>query len=166
MTFLPETTIGNWSLTWNRLEGPVTEKNWNFWEPEGKNGGLDARTGKKVRSSDGSSLGKNGGSGVEASSRRRRLYISAFTIGMGYLIGGLIPLFPYFFIPHAQTALVYSCIVTGVVLLIFGAIKALQVTGASNSAYGIVWGAVSTLLVGGIAAGAAFGIVRALEGEQ
>ncbi|THU93177.1 hypothetical protein K435DRAFT_840370 [Dendrothele bispora CBS 962.96] len=54
----------------------------------------------------------------------RRLYISAFTIGMGYLIGGLIPLFPYFFIPHAQTALVYSCIVTGVVLLIFGAIKA------------------------------------------
>lgn len=27
----------------------------------------------------------------------RRLYISAFTIGMGYLLGGLIPLFPYFF---------------------------------------------------------------------
>ncbi|KAK7449224.1 Protein ccc1 [Stygiomarasmius scandens] len=95
----------------------------------------------------------------------RRLYISAFTIGMGYLIGGLIPLFPYFFISHAQTALIYSCIVTGAVLLIFGAIKA-QVTGASNSAYGIVWGAVSTLLVGGIAAGAAFGIVRALEGQE
>ncbi|THU89392.1 hypothetical protein K435DRAFT_821422 [Dendrothele bispora CBS 962.96] len=41
-----------------------------------------------------------------------------------------------------------------------------QLTGASNSAYGIVWGAVSTLLVGGIAVGGAFGIVRALEGEQ
>lgn len=27
----------------------------------------------------------------------RRLYISAFTIGMGYLLGGFIPLFPYFF---------------------------------------------------------------------
>ena len=27
----------------------------------------------------------------------RRLYISAFTIGMGYLLGGLIPLLPYFF---------------------------------------------------------------------
>ena len=27
----------------------------------------------------------------------RRLYMSAFTIGMGYLVGGLIPLLPYFF---------------------------------------------------------------------
>lgn len=27
----------------------------------------------------------------------RRLYISAFTIGMGYLLGGFIPLLPYFF---------------------------------------------------------------------
>lgn len=27
----------------------------------------------------------------------RRLYVSAFTIGMGYLVGGLIPLLPYFF---------------------------------------------------------------------
>ncbi|KAE9403779.1 membrane fraction protein [Gymnopus androsaceus JB14] len=93
----------------------------------------------------------------------KRLYISAFTIGMGYLIGGLIPLFPYFFIGHAQTALMYSCILTGIVLLIFGAVKA-QVTGASGGAGGIVWGAVTTLLVGGVAAGAAFGIVRALEG--
>ncbi|KAF5330082.1 hypothetical protein D9758_015995 [Tetrapyrgos nigripes] len=52
-----------------------------------------------------------------------RLYISVFTIGLGYLIGGLIPLFPYFFIPQASTALVYSCVVTGVVLLVFDAIK-------------------------------------------
>ncbi|KAI3613171.1 membrane fraction protein [Moniliophthora roreri] len=95
----------------------------------------------------------------------RRLYISAFTIGMGYLIGGLIPLLPYFLIPNAQVALMYSCIVTGLVLLIFGAIKA-QVTGASNNLGGIVWGAVSTLLVGGLAAGAAFGIVKALEGQE
>ena len=27
----------------------------------------------------------------------RRMYVSAFTIGMGYLLGGLIPLLPYFF---------------------------------------------------------------------
>jgi vacuolar iron transporter family protein len=80
-------------------------------------------------------------------------------------MGGFIPLFPYFFITHAQTALIYSCVVTGVVLLVFGAIKS-QVMGASNSVYGIVWGAVSTLLVGGLAAGAAFGIVRALEGQE
>lgn len=93
----------------------------------------------------------------------RRMYVSAFTIGMGYLIGGLIPLLPYFFIPRAQVALIYSCIVTGIVLLVFGAIKA-RVTGASQSPAGYVRGAFSTLMVGGIAAVAAFGIVRALEG--
>lgn len=81
---------------------------------------------------------------------------------MGYLIGGLIPLLPYFFIDRAQVALIYSCIVTGVVLLVFGAIKA-QVTGASGGMGGIIWGACTTLLVGGVAAGAAFAIVRALE---
>ncbi|KAG5644835.1 hypothetical protein DXG03_007561 [Asterophora parasitica] len=93
----------------------------------------------------------------------RRLYISAFTIGMGYLVGGLIPLLPYFFIPRAHVALIYSSIVTGIILLIFGAVKA-HVTGAGVGPAGYVWGAVSTLLVGGVAAGAAFGIVRVLEG--
>lgn len=90
------------------------------------------------------------------------MYISAFTIGMGYLIGGLIPLLPYFFIPRAHVALIYSCIVTGVVLLVFGAVKS-HVTGAGMGAKGYVYGAFSTLLVGGVAAGAAFGIVKALE---
>ncbi|KAF8874828.1 Ccc1 family [Infundibulicybe gibba] len=92
-----------------------------------------------------------------------RLYISAFTIGMGYLLGGLIPLLPYFFIPHAHTALFYSSLVTGLVLLMFGAVKS-RVTGAGAGFRGYVWGAVSTLMVGGVAAGAAFGIVKALEG--
>jgi len=93
----------------------------------------------------------------------RRMYVSAFTIGMGYFIGGLIPLTPYFFIPRAQVALIYSCVVTGIVLLVFGAVKA-RVTGASQSPAGYVWGAFSTLMVGGIAAAAAFAIVKALEG--
>jgi len=93
----------------------------------------------------------------------KRLYISAFTIGAGYLIGGIIPLIPYFFIPRAHVALVYSAIITGIVLLVFGAVKA-RVTGAGVGAGGYVWGAVSTLLVGGVAAAAAFGIVKALEG--
>lgn len=98
----------------------------------------------------------------------RRLYMSAFTIGLGYLVGGLIPLIPYFFIPQAFTALMYSCVLTGTVLLIFGAVKA-RVTGAAGSNAGglrsYVWGAVSTLMVGGAAAGAAFAIVAVLEGK-
>jgi VIT1/CCC1 family predicted Fe2+/Mn2+ transporter len=103
------------------------------------------------------------GEGLEDISLRR-CYVSAFTIGMGYLLGGIIPLFPYFFIARAHVALLYSCILTGIVLLIFGAIKA-RVTGAAGKGFiGYLWGAVSTLFVGGVAAGAAFGIVALMEG--
>lgn len=58
----------------------------------------------------------------------------------------------------------YSCILTGAVLLIFGAVKA-RVTGAAGRGCGgYVYGAVSTLLVGGAAAAAAYGLVKAVEG--
>jgi VIT1/CCC1 family predicted Fe2+/Mn2+ transporter len=80
------------------------------------------------------------------------MYISAFTIGFGYLLGGFIPLLPYFFITKASLALIYSCVVTGIVLLLFGAIKA-RITGAGNTIGAIIWGSLTTLLVGGIAAG-------------
>ncbi|KAG1737560.1 VIT family-domain-containing protein [Suillus paluster] len=92
----------------------------------------------------------------------RRLYISAFTIGMGYLLGGIVPLLPYFFITQVIEALKYSCILTGIVLLIFGAFKA-RVTGAARSVWGYIWGAVSTMAVGGAAAAAAYGLVAAVE---
>ncbi|KAI6040351.1 VIT family-domain-containing protein [Pisolithus marmoratus] len=94
----------------------------------------------------------------------RRLYLSAMTLGLGYLIGGIIPLIPYFFISRAHVALLYSCILTGVVLLVFGAIKA-RVTGAGNDTAGYVRGAVSTLMVGGAAAAAAYGVVVLFEGD-
>lgn len=101
------------------------------------------------------------GEGMEEISKRR-VYISAVTIGLGYLVGGIIPLIPYFFVPEAHVALVYSCIVTGIVLLIFGAVKA-RVTGAGQGAGGYIWGAVSTLFVGGTAAAAAYALVAWLE---
>jgi len=96
----------------------------------------------------------------------KRMYMSAFTIGLGYLVGGLIPLLPYFFIQQAFKALIYSCVLTGTVLLVFGVVKA-RVTGAATAEGGVrsyIWGAFSTLMVGGAAAGAAYGIVAALEG--
>ena len=118
------------------------------------------------------------------------MYISAFTIGMGYLIGGLVPLMPYFFIEKATTALIYSSVsnaylsdsrtlsevwltcvflliqvVTGIVLLVFGGIKQ-HFTGAAGGFTGYLRGAVSTLCVGGAAAGGAFAIVRALESSN
>lgn len=59
------------------------------------------------------------------------MYASAFTIGMGYLLGGLIPLLPYFFTPKASTGLLWSCIVTAFVLLVFGAVKT-HITGGTG----------------------------------
>ncbi|EJD43141.1 DUF125-domain-containing protein [Auricularia subglabra TFB-10046 SS5] len=102
------------------------------------------------------------GEGIEEVPNRR-MYASAFTIGMGYLLGGLIPLLPYFFTPKAATGLLYSCLLTAAVLLVFGAVKT-HVTGGTGGFKGYAWGAVSTLAVGGTAAGAAWGVVKALEG--
>ena len=81
---------------------------------------------------------------------------------MGYLVGGVVPLIPYFFIRTAHIALIYSSVITGIVLLIFGAVKARITGAASKGVGGYVWGAVSTLAVGGAAAAAAYGIVALL----
>ena len=45
---------------------------------------------------------------------------SAIPIGAGYFIGGLIVTLPYFFLPDPLTALVYSAIITLVVLFAAG----------------------------------------------
>jgi vacuolar iron transporter family protein len=93
-----------------------------------------------------------------------RLYLSAFTIGMNYLVGGTI-LNPYFFIPKAHITLIYSFVLTGIVLLIFGAVKA-RVTGAAGKGAGrYIWGAVCTLAVSGAAAAATYGIFALLEAK-
>lgn len=102
------------------------------------------------------------GSGLEPVAESR-LYISALTIGLSYFLGGAIPLLPYVFIPNAQRALAVSVAVTGFILLVFGVIKQ-RVTGGEGGIKGYAWGAVSTLAVGGIAAGASWLLVSLLEG--
>ena len=75
--------------------------------------------------------------------------------------GGLLPMIPYFIWIHdVQEALQYSIGITGAVLLAFGAVKA-KITGARNR--DVVIGAAETLLVGGLAAASAYGIVRAVN---
>ena len=80
----------------------------------------------------------------------RRAPISAVTIGLSYIVGGLIPLIPYILLPTVKQALPVSVLSTGLALLVFGAVKG-RMTGA-----GMLKSSVQTLLVGGIAAGAAF----------
>jgi VIT1/CCC1 family predicted Fe2+/Mn2+ transporter len=80
----------------------------------------------------------------------KRAPISALTIAVSYIIGGLIPLAPYIFGAELHRALIYSVVLTGVALAIFGAVKG-KLTGIS-----MVKSAAQTTLVGGVAATAAF----------
>lgn len=84
----------------------------------------------------------------------RRAFTSALAIAIAYIVGGLIPLSPYFVFPSAQVALPVSVIMTLIALLIFGYFKG-KFTGAAPVA-----SAIKTMLVGGIAAGVAFAIAK------
>ncbi|GAA5982614.1 hypothetical protein JCM5350_002120 [Sporobolomyces pararoseus] len=104
------------------------------------------------------------GEGLEETTDAR-LFISAITIGLSYFLGGLVPLVPYFFIPTAGEGLVWSAGITAIVLLVFGAFKT-YFTGAAIGISGYAYGSITTLLVGGAAAAASFGVIRALEGQN
>jgi VIT1/CCC1 family predicted Fe2+/Mn2+ transporter len=79
---------------------------------------------------------------------------SAVTIALSYAVGGLIPLSAYLFLADAHRALGVSVAVTLASLLVFGGVKG-RFTGASMVRSGL-----QTVLIGGLAAAAAFGIAR------
>lgn len=79
---------------------------------------------------------------------------SAFTIGGSYMAGGLLPLLPYFFIDTPIQALFYSSGLTLLCLFVFGYVKS-KVTGQPP-----VGGAFKVMLIGALAAAAAFGVAR------
>jgi len=87
----------------------------------------------------------------------KRAITSAVTIAGAYIAGGLIPLSPYILLPDARTALRLSVLVTLAALLIFGYVKS-RFTGTKS-----LRGALQTMLIGGLAAAAAFGIARAIS---
>lgn len=87
----------------------------------------------------------------------RRAFISAFTIAISYIIGGMIPLFPYVLFSDSHIALVISASVTLLALFIFGVAKG-YFTGVSTLKSGL-----QTVLVGGVAAGAAYLLARAIS---
>lgn len=83
---------------------------------------------------------------------------SALTIGLSYIVGGTIPLSPYFFINNSQSALYYSCAITLICLFIFGYFKS-KVTGQKALS-----GAFKVLLIGTLAAAAAFLMAKLING--
>jgi vacuolar iron transporter family protein len=86
----------------------------------------------------------------------KRARTSAAVIATAYVVGGLIPLFPYMIFRAASTALVVSVVITLFALAVFGFVKG-HYTGARP-----VRSALQTTLIGGIAATAAFLIARAI----
>ena len=75
---------------------------------------------------------------------------SAMNIGLSYIVGGLVPLTPYFFAATPLDGLKFSAAITVACLLIFGFFKA-KVTGQNP------WvGAIRVAVIGSVAASAAF----------
>jgi vacuolar iron transporter family protein len=84
---------------------------------------------------------------------------SAGTIAASYVIGGLIPLSPYMLVSPAHKALAVSVIITLIALGVFGFIK-----GKVTSNFPLR-SALQTMMIGSIAAAAAFGLARLLSTE-
>lgn len=89
----------------------------------------------------------------------KRALVSALTIAGAYIVGGLVPLSPYFLVPSTHLALLWSAMVTLAALAAFGFFKA-RATGALA-----LRGAAQTVLIGGLAAAAAFLIARLFSGS-
>lgn len=87
----------------------------------------------------------------------KRARKSAFNIGASYVVGGLVPLSPYFFIDTPVEALEVSVALTLVCLFVFGFFKS-KMTGVNP------WlGALSTTAIGAMAAAAAFGVAKLFD---
>ena len=79
---------------------------------------------------------------------------SALTIALAYIVGGLVPLSPYIVASQVSSTFLLSVVVTLIALFVFGLVKA-RYTGAPA-----LRGALQTLIIGALAAGAAYLIAR------
>lgn len=95
--------------------------------------------------------------GLEKPDPKRALH-SALTIAIAYIVGGIVPLIPYMFIPTARRAVLASVVVTLIALLIFGYAKG-HFTGSKP-----IRSALQTAFIGAIASAAAFGMAKAVQG--
>ena len=89
----------------------------------------------------------------------KRATKSALNIGISYVVGGLVPLSPYFFVDSPLTGLKFSVVVTLICLFIFGWFKS-KITGVAPFA-----GALRVTLIGAMAAAAAFLVAKLFEGS-
>ncbi len=79
---------------------------------------------------------------------------SAVNIGVSYIIGGLIPIIPYFFFDDNMEAFKYAAISSLICLFIFGYLKS-KITDQKP-----IQGAIRATMIGAVAAAAAFGVAK------
>ncbi|RMD43773.1 hypothetical protein DV735_g1283, partial [Chaetothyriales sp. CBS 134920] len=84
-------------------------------------------------------------------------WIEGLVMGVSYFFGGLLPMVPYFVFNDVAPALYTSIGITAVILLVFGYVKAL-ITGTRHVDAG--WSALQTLVIGTLAAGVSYAIVK------
>jgi VIT1/CCC1 family predicted Fe2+/Mn2+ transporter len=96
----------------------------------------------------------------ESQADASRAYLSALTIAAGYLLGGLVPLTPYFFAETNQLALWWSMGVMALALFVFGYAKTFLVGERKRGL--CVKAGVQMMALGGVAAAAAMGCVKAI----
>jgi predicted membrane protein (TIGR00267 family) len=87
----------------------------------------------------------------------KRARVSALTIAASYIVGGLIPLAPYILQSDVQLGLRYSVAVTLAALAVFGWVKG-RFTGIHP-----LKGGLQTVVIGGLAAAAAFLIAKLIS---
>lgn len=99
------------------------------------------------------------GKGLEEPAANRQM-VSAVTIGSSYFLGGFVPLIPYFFVSHVDKGLLISILLMVFTLFWFGYLKAQISLGSQCSTAKKFSEAIQMILVGGIAAGSAWFLVR------
>jgi vacuolar iron transporter family protein len=82
---------------------------------------------------------------------------SAFNIGFSYVVGGMIPLSPYFFVADGLSGLKISALITLICLFIFGYYKS-KMTGVHP-----LGGAIRVMVIGALAAGCAFAVAKLIQ---
>ncbi|TWU77154.1 hypothetical protein ED733_008435 [Metarhizium rileyi] len=80
---------------------------------------------------------------------------SGLSISLGYVIGGIIPLFPYFFTSTVGTGLQWSIVFCLIALMAFGSGKSWALRGEDRSLKKSLWEGLQMLILGSLAAGAA-----------
>lgn len=108
-------------------------------------------------------------------------FLAGSSVAVGYLLGGLLPLFPYLLVDQVKDGLLWSFVVCAVALFVFGFCKDFALSGKSEPSVAVpgtrmripwrdirrsAWEGAQMVILGSVAALAAVLCVRAFEGMK